>query len=58
MRESHVTGVEALYGQQGIVDDECFGEWMEPAWAPVHTAIVKMKDDFHSVTYDEWQNAG
>jgi len=58
MRETHVTGVEALYGQQDIVDDECFGEWMVSAWDPIDLVKEKMKDDFHSVSYDEWQNAG
>jgi len=31
-RETHVTGVEALYGETGFINDECFGEWMIPAW--------------------------
>lgn len=58
LRETHVTGVEALYGEQGIIEDECFGDWMDTAWDPVHQVITKVRDDFFTVSYDEWQNSG
>jgi len=58
-RETHVTGVEALYGETGFINDECFGEWMIPAWAPVHKVIDTIKnDDMYNVTYEDWQGAG
>jgi len=54
LRATHVSGVEALYGESGFIDDDCFGEWMEPMWKPIHNAFHKMKYDFHSTTYDDW----
>jgi len=40
LRETHVTGVEALYGESNFIDDQCFGDWMDTAWDPVHELIV------------------
>jgi len=46
LRATHVTGQEALYGEKGIVHDDCYGEWIEPAWAPIHNAFHKMHVDY------------
>lgn len=54
LRATHVHGVEALYGETGFIDDECFGEWMEPAWKPVHDIAKKIKDDVYTTTYEDW----
>merc|ERR1719265_2051345 len=58
LRATHVSGTEALYGESGFISDECFGDWIEPMWAPIHDAFHKMHEDFMSPTYDEWALAG
>jgi hypothetical protein len=38
--------------------DECFGDWIHDAWSPIHTVGKKMKEDFWSVTYGDYESAG
>ena len=43
-REIHVTSVEALYVQLGIVDNSCFFEFMNEAWMQAQVVIYKAKN--------------
>jgi hypothetical protein len=58
IHDSHRKGVEALYGEVGILDDDCFGEWMVDAWTPVHNLWEAMKDDYEMIPMSQYQEAG
>lgn len=60
MGQAHKASLVAAFSdlEESPVGDECFGDWMMDAWAPVHAVHTKMHDDFWSVTYEEYQTAG
>jgi len=55
----HNAGVKAMYGAAyDPISEDCFGDWIDPMWAPIHDAFHKMHDDLFSPTYEDWARAG
>lgn len=51
IREFHVSGVEALYGESGFISDRCFGDWVDEETKPIYDLHDAFHYDFSTVTY-------
>ena len=58
IQATNKAGIEAMYGETGIVSDDCFGDWIDEEYTPIHDVIHKFHLDMHSVEKEEWENAG
>ena len=58
IQATNKVGIEALYGETGIVSDDCFGDWIDEAWTPIHDVFHNFKKDMHSIEKEEWEHAG
>lgn len=54
MRNIYIGYTKGVYQEnKNVVDDSCFGEWIEPSWTAVNGLAKKIQDDFWSVSFSE-----
>ena len=59
MGSMHVSSIMAAYNlEENPLPEECFGDWIDAMWAPIHNVGHKWHTDPWSVEKKEWEEAG